>query len=289
MNLIKLNLSLDDTHFVIKQQIADMFAYIQKIDFNQVALFFTDQKKNNTNPYDLDGILDDKKPYRTVSDMLSIGGKFFFDVLPYPMGMFEGKILVYVAHVNEKFVKIKQYYKLLSKEANLSDLDNSLQMEIMSIFNDFPFESAVFYLVSYPQNAIIKELSLSEPLQNYIDKANYILCFRTLSNTEKALSEDRSKLYIFTYTKGSEKGTPEVMYFDNDITCKSLLAILSQSYEEKIRIWLFMQYTYADRIEIRASRPLEESDAKFFDKHPEKTIGVELPSAYFNRRELKIQ
>lgn len=289
MNLIKLNLSLDDTLFVIKQQIANMFANIQKVNFDQVALFLTDPKKNNANPCSLDGISDDKKTYKTVSDMLSTGGKFFFDVLPYPMGMVESKMLVYVAHVNEKFVKIKQYYKLLNKEANVSDLDNSLQMEIMSIFNDCPFESAAFYLVSYPQNAIIKELSLCEPLQNYIDKANYILCFRTLSNTEKALSEDRSKLYIFTYTKGSEKGTPEVMYFDNDITCKSLLAILSQSYEEKIRIWLFMQYTYADRIEIRASRPLEESDAKFFDKHPEKTIGVELPSAYFNRRELKIQ
>lgn len=314
--ILKLTLKLQDSINEVKTQVAKALSGNFNIEPDQILLFYTENPHSNYIQIPCtEGITYNKKPCKTVSDMMKFTNSLFYDVLPFPMKLTERNYLVFISHVNEKFSLIKQYFKLVEKneltletmlsehfyndfkdnmcDVNLNYLENQdsplLKTDPIPPINGCSSDSLVFYLLNHPQNAIIRELSLNDPLESYLDNPNYLLCFRVLSAYELSLSKSQSKMFIFTYTKGSDRYSSEVGYFELDISCKMIISSLSQRYEEKIRVMIFMPSYFNDRIEYKPSRPLEESDDKFFDKYAENPIGIELPCSYVYKNELKIK
>lgn len=318
---LKLNIRLQDSQSELKQQIANIISKSQPVSLDQIVLFYTENAHSN-NMIPLPGIDNTtygKKPCKTVSDILKLTSSVFYDILPYPSSLVEKKTLVFFSYVNEKFALIKQHYKIIDKsqiritlETIINDFQSqnpakpSLNYPISPAspinsypqhspsspydnINEFSSDIKIYYLLNHPQNAIIKEISLTDPLQSYIDNPNYIICYRTLTISEKALTKTHAKLFVLTYKKGSSIFSSEVMYFNHKITCKELISTLSQNYEEKARVMILIQSPYADRIEIKPIRPLEDSENHFFERYPEKLIGIELPCSYVYKNELKIK
>ncbi|OMJ68960.1 hypothetical protein SteCoe_33440 [Stentor coeruleus] len=318
---LKLNIRLQDSQSELKQQIANIISKTQSVSLEQIVLFYTENPHSN-NMIPLPGIDNTtfgKKPCKTVSDILKLTNSVFYDILPYPSSLIEKKTLVFFAYVNNKFSLIKQHYKIIDKSQiriTIETITNDLQSQKLtkpSLINPLSpvspistlpsynlsspndntngssSETIVYYLLNHPQNGIIKEIQLNDSLQSYIDNPNYILCYRILSPLEKNLTKTQTKLFILTYKKGSNIFSSEVMYFNHKITCKELISTLSQNYEEKARVMILIQSPYADRIEIKPIRPLEDSENHFFERYPEKLIGIELPCSYVYKNELKIK
>ncbi|OMJ81530.1 hypothetical protein SteCoe_17997 [Stentor coeruleus] len=316
---LKLNIKLQDSQNELKQQIANIISKTQPISLDQIVLFYNENThSNNMIPLpDIDNITYGKKTCKTVSDILKLTSSVFYDILPYPSNLIEKNNLVFFSYVNEKFALIKQHYKIIDKNQIRKTIETLIDdpqdkklsgpkiinpiIPVNPINSFLPYspsspkdntngsssETIVYYLLNHPQNAIIKELSINDPLQSYISNPNYIICYRTISALEEKLMKTQHKLYILTYKKGSNIFSSEIMYFNDKITCKDLISTLSKNFEEKARIMLLVQNPYADRIEIKPIRPLEDSENYFFEKYPENHIGIELSCSYKN--ELKIK
>ena len=265
-------------------QIAERFSIQEKINFDQIQLYFWEDSHTSPTPIPFP---DEDKP-QSMSGIIKSTNMILFDIFPFSAAVIQKKLLVYVVHVDSKFRHISQYCKLLEKSSLVKDLDQSMSKEMMEICGQKEFATVDYYLLSHPQGSIIEELKMHQRLEVFNNNWHYLICFMTISKEEKELADDKRKLFLYVYNKGSTEGQCEIFHAHENVTCKELVGMITSRFEEKVKIMIGSNFATADKREVKISRTLEDSDQRFFEKYPDKPIGVELPSMHSNISELRI-
>lgn len=163
------------------------------VEYANIQLYTSEPAHNPTPiPFPIsDSILNNS--IKSLSNILQTN-ELKFDILPYSIPLIEKNLLVYIIHVDQKFKKITQYHKLVEKNSNFLALDSKLKTEMMEIIKKEGHNKVSYYLLNYPQKAIVKELEMTDRIDNYYNKPSYLLCFRTISKTE--LQEEDNKVRV---------------------------------------------------------------------------------------------
>ena len=286
----KVSTKLFYTYREFMTQVAGMLS--NDIEYTQIQLY--SQEANFIIPVAIKNIEENNgiTDNRRLSFLISKNNSILFDILPYKASLLEKQLLVYTIQVDENFNRVSQFHKLLEKYATVKDLDDSLDKEMTKILSENTLKVS-YYLLNHPQNAIIKELSLNQRLDEFCSNHHYLICFRPVNKKEYEFSENKvtniqKKVPIYIYNKGSEQGASQICYFHEEVTCKELSQCLISQFEEKAKVMICSIIKHPDKHEIKPQRQLEESDTKFFEKYSDKQVGIELPGTNYNKNELKI-
>lgn len=186
--VIRIESKLSYTQKDFMKQLADRFSIEEKINYDQIQLYYWEENIAYPTPLDFPDTIDRNKP---MSVLVNTTKMILFDILPFSIPVINSKLLIHLAYVDSKFQVKKTFCKILEKNACISHLDVSIQPEMMEIYCENAFSSVVYYLLNHPQFAIIKELEMNQGLEAYCNNPNYYICFQSIDKFEQEASEGK--------------------------------------------------------------------------------------------------